>query len=104
MSPGELDLELVPVVAHLDLDLHVHLVWDLHGDATGGTGKLDRVVASEGIGECAEPCSSLLTTEALCLIQLEEVHAHPFPPVVSGGSVRPPGWWKWMSVGFTLSG
>src|SRR3954453_6773583 len=73
-SPGQFDLQLVPVVAQLDLDLEADFVRDAHGDAAAVALKLDGVVAGERVGQVVQSSRGILTPKVMRVVDVEQVH------------------------------
>jgi hypothetical protein len=76
-GPLQLDLDLCFVVAHLDLDLELHLVGHVHRQALARPLHLDVVVGGKRVGDSAEPCSGLLSQDELHALDLQDLHGGP---------------------------
>jgi len=61
--PGELDLELTLVVTDLNLELELHFIGHVHGEALSASCELHLVVTCECVGEGMQPCGGLLAAD-----------------------------------------
>src|SRR5215207_2602046 len=73
-GPGELDLELGPVVLDLELHLQLDLIRDPDLELKSPALELDVVVAGQGVGERVQSVRGDFAAHALLLCDLEQFH------------------------------
>jgi hypothetical protein len=64
-SPGQFDLELIPVFSDFDFYLEVDLIGHLHGETEALALEFRGVVTFKGVCEGVEPSGRLLATDVL---------------------------------------